>query len=85
MLKIGVHDRNVLRSGGQHAFDTGRGETTPADAFQDADPPVVGSQATDELRGPVGRIVVHENGFPFGSRQCLFQEGEQRRNILGSL
>ena len=81
MLQVGINHCQAIRSAGEHAFDTGAGEAAPPHPAQATHTRVARGQRQQELRGTVGRIVIHKNGLPTHAVQGFLQERKQWLNI----
>ncbi len=82
MLQVGVDHRDVGGGACQHAFQTGRGKTAPAHAFQDAHAAVGSGDPADHLGRAVGRLVVDDHDLPGDPGKGLAQPGDQARDIV---
>ena len=54
MLKIRIDHRNIVRGGGEHAFDAGRGKAAAADSAHTSDPAIRRCVPAHHLGGAVG-------------------------------
>jgi hypothetical protein len=82
VLEVAIHDRDVWRCTRQNAFDTGRGQTAPANALQASHIRVMTCERAHRIGGAVRRIVTDKYHFPSNPLERCFQPLQQKRLTL---
>src|SRR5215471_13890504 len=82
MLQVSIYDTNVWGWGRKHTFNTRRRKSPTANAFHDADSPIIQSDTSDLIRCSVWGIVVHKDHFPVDTLEGCFYCGNQHKNVF---
>jgi hypothetical protein len=82
MLAVSVHDGDVWCGVRQHSLYACRGEATPADPLNAANPRIPLRDFTNSRRCSVRRIVVYENHFPRFSPKAFLKPTHKLKYIV---
>jgi hypothetical protein len=82
VLQVGVHDRNQLGRGREHALDARGREASAPDPLQAAHAVVAPSERAKQVGGAVGRIVVDEHHLPGDAWQRTIEPPHQFGDVL---
>jgi hypothetical protein len=81
MLHVGIHHREVVRRGREHALDAGGREAAAPDPPKTADAAVGLRVLAHQIGRAVGRIVIDEDDLPRTAAEAVCQAPDQLRDI----